>query len=57
VHLNIVKKPPSLTFSIEIESNKPYIDMKILHTIEKAFQRCEEIFLLNDFMPPPVMMT
>jgi len=55
VHLNIVKKPPSLTFSIEIESNKPYIDMKILHTIEKAFQRCEEIFLLNDFMPPPVM--
>jgi len=52
-----VKKPPSLTFSIEpvihqIESNEPNIDIKILHAIEKAFQRCEEIFLLNDFMPP-----
>jgi len=41
----------------QIELNQPYIDMEILHTIEKAFQRCEEIFLLNDFMPPPVMTT
>ena len=47
------------TFSIEpviileIESNQPYIDLKILHTLnlKKAFQRCEELFLLNDFMP------
>jgi len=51
VHLNIVKKPPSLTFSIEIESNKPYIDIKYYTQLKKAFQRCEEIFLLNDFIP------
>jgi len=51
------KKPPSLTFSIEpvihqIESNEPYIDKKYYTQLKKAFQRCEEIFLLNDFMPP-----
>ena len=38
------KKPPSLTFSIEpvihqIESNEPYIDVKILHAIEKSIPK------------------
>ena len=32
-------------FIRKIESNDPNIDTTILHTIEKAFQRCEELFL------------
>jgi len=34
-------------FIRKIESNDPNIDTTILHTIEKAFQRCEELFFFK----------
>ena len=59
VHLNCEKASQPPTFSSiepviqQIESNQPYIDIKILHTFEKSIPKMwRNLFVKNDFMPP-----
>ena len=48
--------PPSPSelnpLSIKLNRTNPTLTYKYYMQLKKAFQRCEEIFLLNDFMPP-----